>query len=59
MNFCIMKGSININTTPIAMIFGTNVRVISFIEVAAWKIDIMSPTTIETTSTGADTRSIV
>ncbi len=59
MNFCIMNGRRRMQTTPMAIIFGTNVSVISFMEVAAWKIEIIRPTTIETNSIGADTINIV
>ena len=48
------------NTTidpKIAMIFGTNVRVCSWIEVVAWNIEMIRPTIIPTKSMGAESRS--
>jgi len=39
--------------------FGTNVRVTSWIEVAACSIEIINPTISETNNTGAEINSIV
>jgi len=47
-----IKGKISTITRKIAINFGTKVRVCSEIEVAAWKIEIKSPTIRETRRIG-------
>ncbi len=42
-------------TANIATIFGTKVSVCSWIEVVVWNMDMMSPTSIPTPISGADT----
>jgi hypothetical protein len=46
-------------TIAMTISFGTNVNVISFIEVADWKIDMISPTIADAIKIGAETRKAV
>src|SRR5579871_3364604 len=54
-----MNGSANNNVTKIARIFGTKIRVCSWIWVSAWNSDTTTPTTSPTTISGEDTTTIV
>src|SRR3954463_6118831 len=54
-----MHGSASNSVTKIAMIFGTNTSVCSWIWVSAWNSDTTTPTTRPTTISGDDTITMV
>src|SRR5687767_10713077 len=54
-----MKGNATIMVTKIAMIFGTNTRVISWIWVSAWNSEMTTPTSRPTSISGAETSTSV
>src|SRR5882757_7777762 len=54
-----MNGSASSKVTKIASIFGTNIRVCSWIWVSAWNSDTTTPTTRPTTISGDDTTTMV
>src|SRR3954468_10968951 len=54
-----MNGSASNSVTKIAMIFGTNTSVCSWICVSAWNSDTTTPTTRPTTISGDDTTTMV
>jgi hypothetical protein len=58
-NLSVMKGSISITTIAVIIILGTNVNVISLIEVAAWNIVIIIPTINDAPRMGSNINIVV